>query len=162
LLQAFASLPAALRARARLVFAGDGDVDALKAAAREHGDAVEVHSWVSAEQRNALLAASDVFVLPSFQEGVPMAMLEAMACGLPVITTPVGGIPDVITDGEEGRLIAPGDVDALCRAMGALIEDEAQRLALGARARLRAERFDVNLFAAELASMYRTLLMRNP
>lgn len=162
LLQAFASLPASLRARARLVFAGDGEVDALKAAAREYGDAVEVHSWVNTEQRNALLAASDVFVLPSSQEGVPMAMLEAMACGLPVITTPVGGIPDIITNGEEGHLIAPGDVVALGQTMGALIEDEAQRLRLGARARQRAERFDVNLYAAELASMYRTLLMRNP
>ncbi len=160
LLQAFASLPAQVRSRARLVFAGDGETAALKAAARELGDAVEVHSWVNAEQRNALLAQSDVFVLPSFQEGVPMAMLEAMACGLPVITTPVGGIPDVVTDGQEGLLIAPGDVEGLCRSMSVLVEDEAQRRQLGAQARQRAERFDVKLFAAELASMYRTLLTR--
>lgn len=158
LLDAFVSLPAPLRARARLVFAGDGEVETLRAAAREHDAAIDVHSWVDAEQRNALLAASDVFVLPSFQEGVPMAMLEAMACGLPVITTPVGGIPDVVTDGEEGFLIAPGDVAALREAMRALIEDERQRLAFGARARLRAERFDVSHFAAELANMYRTVL----
>jgi glycosyltransferase involved in cell wall biosynthesis len=161
LLQAFGQLPVDLRARAHLIFAGDGEVDALRMAARELGEAVQVHSWVDTVQRDALLAESDVFVLPSFQEGVPMAMLEAMAYGLPVITTPVGGIPDVVTDGTEGYLIAPGDVGALTRAMAALIENESLRLTLGTNARTRAERFDVEHFAAELTGIYRTLLNRS-
>jgi glycosyltransferase involved in cell wall biosynthesis len=158
ILKAFGALPAELRARSRLVFAGDGEVARLRALANDYPGAVDVYSWVDSEQRDALLSASDVFVLPSYQEGLPMALLEAMAAGLPVITTPVGGIPDVVTDGIEGLLIKPGDVAALCGAMSAMIEQESLRLQLGKRGRLRAEDFDVNHFAAELREIYRGLL----
>jgi glycosyltransferase involved in cell wall biosynthesis len=158
LLRAFAALPARVRERARLVFAGDGDVERLTMLARECGENVEVHSWVTGERLRDLFAASDVFVLPSYQEGVPMALLEAMAFGLPVITTRVGGIPDVVTDQREGYLLGPGDVYALQAAMAALIEDEQARLALGARARARAEQFDVADFTAELTRIYSRLL----
>jgi glycosyltransferase involved in cell wall biosynthesis len=158
ILQAFGALTRELRARARLVFAGDGEVEKLRTLSREHQDAVDVHAWVDTEERDALLAASDVFVLPSYREGVPMALLEAMAAGLPVITTPVGGIPDVVADGREGFLIKPGDVDALRGAMSILIEEEFRRLQLGKRARLRAADFDMNHFAAELGDIYRQVL----
>jgi glycosyltransferase involved in cell wall biosynthesis len=158
LLQAFAALPANLRKRARLVFAGDGDVGKLRMQAREWSDSVEVHSWVSGDRLSALLAASDVFVLPSYQEGVPMALLEAMAFGLPVITTRVGGIPDVVTDRCEGYLVSPGDTGALQSAMRALIEDEQARLEFGVRARKRAECFDVGDYSAELTRIYSRLL----
>jgi len=158
ILSAFVSLPDDLRRRARLVFAGDGDVAELVSRAGEHARAIELHSWVDAEQRNALLEASDVFLLPSYREGLPMALLEAMAFGLPVITTNVGGIPDVVTNGCEGELIDPGDVPALRAAMCKLIEDESLRIRLGERARKRAEQFDVSHFSAELARIYGTVL----
>ena len=158
ILKAFGALPAELRARARLVFAGDGEVEKLRALGQEYPGAVDVYSWVDSEQRDALLAASDVFVLPSYQEGLPMALLEAMAAGLPVITTPVGGIPDVVKEGIEGFLIKPGDVEALRDAMSALIEQDSLRHQMGRRGRLRAEDFDVNHFAAELREIYRGVL----
>jgi glycosyltransferase involved in cell wall biosynthesis len=158
LLQAFEALPPQLRTRARLVFAGDGEVEKLRSLAQAHAGAVDVYSWVNTEQRDELLAASDVFALPSHLEGLPMALLEAMASGLPVITTAVGGIPDVVTDRCEGFLVQPGDVDALRDAMAQLISDESSRLALGQRARLRAEDFDVKHFAAELSDIYRRVL----
>ena len=60
-------------------------------------------------ERDRLLAQSDVFVLPSYDEGVPMSLLEAMAAGLPAIVTPVGGIPDVLRHGVEGLMVEPGD-----------------------------------------------------
>jgi glycosyltransferase involved in cell wall biosynthesis len=97
-------------------------------------------------------------VLPSYLEGLPMSLLEAMAAGLPVITTPVGGIPDVVTDGTEGLLIKPRDAAALARAMATLIEDEAYRLQLGRHARVRAEDFDVSHFASQLTDIYRRVL----
>jgi glycosyltransferase involved in cell wall biosynthesis len=158
LLKAFAALPAELRQRTRLVFAGDGEVDKLRSLAAEFGDAVEVHTWVSSQQRDALLAASDVFILPSYLEGVPMSLLEAMAAGLPVITTPVGGIPDVVTHEVEGLLVPPRDLHALTVAMRSLIEDESQRLRCGERARERAKAFDVSHYAAELTDIYRSVM----
>ena len=97
LVNAFAALPEAVRARARLVLAGDGDVEGMRKLAAPSASRVRVLSWIDAHERDRLLAASDVFVLPSYAEGVPMSLLEAMAAGLPCITTPVGGIPDVLT-----------------------------------------------------------------
>ena len=158
LFKAFAALPMELRQRARLVFAGDGEVEKIRALAAEFPGAVDVHSWVGPEQRDALLAASDVFILPSYLEGVPMSLLEAMAAGLPVITTPVGGIPDVVTNGAEGLLVPARDVNALGTAMQTIIADEAERLEFGRRARTRAEAFDVNHFAASLTDIYRSVL----
>ncbi len=84
------------------------------------GDRVRVLSWIDAHERDRLLAESDVFVLPSYAEGVPMSLLEAMAAGLPSITTPVGGIPDVFTHGVEGMMVAPGDAGQLRAAMSQL------------------------------------------
>ncbi|HVF15464.1 MAG TPA: glycosyltransferase family 4 protein, partial [Steroidobacteraceae bacterium] len=158
LLQAFAALSPDLRKRARLVFAGDGEVEKMRALAAQYGDAIKVYSWVDSEQRDSLLAASDVFVLPSYLEGLPMSLLEAMAAGLPVITTPVGGIPDVVTHGSEGLLVAPRDVNALRNAMASLIDDGSRRLQFGQRARARAEQFDVTHFAARLTDIYRKAL----
>jgi len=158
LIRAFRALPAALRERARLVLAGDGQVDELRAAARDLAPYVTVHSWIDAAQRDALLLASDVFVLPSYHEGVPMALLEAMAHGLPVIATPVGGIPDAVTTEIEGFLIEPGDGAALTGSLARFIEDEDLRLRCGRAARARAEQFDVVGYTEQLLQLYRQLL----
>ncbi len=158
LLAAFKALPNEVRARARLVFAGDGQVEDLRELASEYEDQVVVHSWINRAQRDQLLADSDAFVLPSYLEGVPMSMLEAMATALPVITTPVGGIPDVVADGREGLLVTPGDIAALSAAMRRMIDDESLRLTLGLCARSRAESFDVREYSVELHRIYRRLL----
>lgn len=160
LLQAFRDLPPLLRARARLVFAGDGDVEMLREQARDLGDNVEVHAWIDHARRDQLLAESDVFILPSYNEGVPMALLEAMAYGLPVITTHVGGIPDVVADQCEGLIVKPGDREQIRAAMGTLIEDETRRLTLGRQARSRAEFFDVGRYREDLVRIYQRLLGR--
>ncbi len=157
LLRAFRALPHSLRARAHLVLAGDGEVDELRSSARDLESCVTVHSWIDATQRDALLTASDVFVLPSYQEGLPMAMLEAMAHGLPVIVTPVGGIPDAVTNEVEGLIVEPGDQDALTSALARLIEEESTRLSYGRAARARAEQFDVSCYAQQLLQLYRQL-----
>lgn len=161
LLQAYAALPEALRLRTRLVFAGDGEVEALRVQAQAFGRAVEVHSWVGAEQRDALLESSDIFVLPSYYEGVPMAMLEAMAHGLAVVSTRVGGIPEVIQDQHEGLLIAPGEPAQLREALTCLIESESRRLAMGRHARQRAQGFDAHRYAARLLGVYEQVLQQH-
>jgi glycosyltransferase involved in cell wall biosynthesis len=154
LLKAFAALPADLRARARLVMAGDGDVDGARKLAEPLGERVSVLSWIGPAERDRLLAASDVFVLPSHAEGMPMALLEAMAQGLPAIVTPVGGIPEVFTNGAEGLLVGPGRVAELAAAMSRMIGDDAERLAAGRRAHARTRALDVHIYARRLADIY--------
>lgn len=157
LVNAFAGLPEGLRNRARLVMAGDGDVDGVRKMAEPFGNQVEVLSWINSHERDLLLERSDVFALPSRAEGVPMALLEAMAHGLPAITSPVGGIPDVFRNGVDGALVTPGDVEQIRAAMVNYITDDAARLAAGRAARDRARAFDVHVYARRLADIYQRI-----
>jgi glycosyltransferase involved in cell wall biosynthesis len=157
LVNAFAALPEAIRNRAKLVLAGDGDVEGMKNLAAPFGDRIRVLPWIDTHERDRLLAESDVFVLPSYAEGVPMSLLEAMAAGLPSITTPVGGIPDVFTHGAEGLLVAPGDAAQLRAAMTTFIGDESMRLSAGRRAHESARAHDVHAYARRLADVYQRI-----
>jgi len=157
LVRAFAILDADLRRRSQLVLAGDGDLEGIARLARPLGASVLVLPWVSAATRDRLLAQSDVFVLPSYREGVPLALLEAMAYGLPAIATAVGGIPDVMEDGVHGRFVDPGHVDGLSAALAAMIRDEPRRLALGRNARERAVQFDAAGYATRLKNLYQRI-----
>jgi glycosyltransferase involved in cell wall biosynthesis len=156
LVHAFLALPAELRARARLVLAGNGDLEGVRRAAAAE-PRIQVLSWIDSTERDRLLSESDVFALPSYAEGVPMALLEAMAAGLPCITTPVGGIPDVFTAGAEGMFVTPGDRAQLTRVMSQYIEDEPARLAAGRRAHERARAHDVHAYARGLADIYQRI-----
>jgi glycosyltransferase involved in cell wall biosynthesis len=90
-----------------------------------------------------ILTAADLFVLASEREAAPMAILEAMAAGLPVIATAVGSVPEIVSEGETGRLVAPGQPEALARALAELASDPELRARMGAAARrLHRERFD--------------------
>jgi glycosyltransferase involved in cell wall biosynthesis len=157
LLDAYRALPARSRAAARLVFAGDGRVEELRRRAAEMGPDVVVHNWLDREESNSLLAASDVLVLPSHHEGVPMAILEAMAYGLPVIATPVGGIPDVIQHGREGLLVEVGNRGALTAALARMVAEPALRASLGRGARATAESLDVTNYGQRLLEFYQTI-----
>jgi glycosyltransferase involved in cell wall biosynthesis len=108
------------------------------------------------------LQACDVFVLPSYAEGVPVAMLEAMASGLPVVATSVGGIPEVVKDGEAGYLIPPRDTEGLLAAMEALAEDENVRRRMGRTgARVITERFHWHHGSRILIEKYQGLVSRS-
>jgi glycosyltransferase involved in cell wall biosynthesis len=157
LVKAFVGLPEALRNRARLVLAGDGDVEGVRKLAAPAGDRIVVLSWIDSAERDRLLAQSDVFALPSRAEGVPMALLEAMANGLPSITTPVGGIPDVFRDGVDGTMVTPGDVDQIRAAMVHFITDDAARVVAGRLAREQARQYDVHVYARRLAEIYQRI-----
>jgi len=122
---------------ATLDCAGDGDLVeiAAKAKALGLGDAVRLHGWIAAPEREALVARTRLFVLPSRVEGLPMSLLEAMAAGRAVIASSVGGIPDVIEHGVNGWLVAPGDGRALAEALCTLIDDPDRAARMGAAAR---------------------------
>jgi glycosyltransferase involved in cell wall biosynthesis len=125
----------------QLECAGDGDLIAVRRRARELGlgASVRLAGWIDPRQRDDLLAQCSVFVLPSYAECVPVSLLEAMAAGCPVVATTVGGIPDVIRDGENGLLVAPGDPHALAVAVRRVLVDRglACRLAGAARETVR-------------------------
>ena len=156
-LNAFLTLPDAVRQRARLVLAGDGDIEAIRRMAQPAADRVIVPGWVDTPERNRLLVQSDVFVLASRAEGVPMALLEAMANGLPSITTPVGGIPEVFENDAHGVLVQPGSVDEIRAALIRLITDEPFRLEAGRAAREAVRRYDIHTFARRLADIYQRI-----
>jgi glycosyltransferase involved in cell wall biosynthesis len=157
LINAFAALPEAVRTRARLTLAGDGDVEAIRKLAEPFGEQVRVLSWIDSAERERLLAQSDVFVLPSYIEGVPMALLEAMAAGLPSIVTPVGGIPEVLRHGLEGLMVEPARVTDLSAAMAQLVNHDGERIAAGRRAHERARSFDVHAYSRKLAEIYQRI-----
>jgi glycosyltransferase involved in cell wall biosynthesis len=102
-----------------------------------------------------------VFVLPSYNEGLPMAILEAMSWGLPIISTPVGGIPEVVIPDRHGFLVTPGDIEGLTAAIERAIDDEPLRLSLGDNARQSAVAFDVLQYSIRLGDLYRSILARS-
>ncbi|MBD8605258.1 glycosyltransferase family 4 protein [Aeromicrobium sp. CFBP 8757] len=156
---AVAQLPSDVRGRLGVVLAGDGEVDEVRAVVARAGvsDVVEVRGWQGPAERDDLVRRSDVFLLPSYEEGLPMAMLEAMAQGLAPIVSPVGGIPNVVGDGVEGLLVEPGDVDALAVALRRLVDDPALRQRVAAAARSRAEHFDVDHWYDDLTELWISL-----
>lgn len=120
--------------RLRLVLGGTGAaLEQVKQRARElnMGTQVEFPGWVDATKRDALLLEANVFVLPSYYEGLPMSILEAMAAGTPVVASDVGSIPEVIEHGVDGLLAGPGDVSALAGALDRLMTDAALCESLG-------------------------------
>ena len=135
------ALPEVIKAvpEARLVAAGPGEIDAVRRCAREGGvaDAVFLPGWVSGFDKLRLLEEAALYVLPSYTEGMPLSILEAMSVALPVIATPVGGIPDVLRDGEDGYLIAPGSLGELSRRIIELLNNRALRERMGENARRR-------------------------
>lgn len=107
----------------------------------------------------ALLADADVFVLSSTSEGMPLTVLEAMAAGLPVVASAVGGLPELVEDGVTGLLVPPRDPEALADVLRRLLADADLRRRLGAAGRARAEeRFDLPRFRAEHVELYERLL----
>ena len=107
-----------------------------------------------------MYATSDVIVIPSRSEGLPNVLLEAMASGKPVVATRVGGIPEVLSDGVNGRLVPPDDPVRLGDAMAALLADRQLRHALGERACLDARRFSPQARAERILSVYASTMRR--
>lgn len=158
LLQAFAVLESD-DPRVRLTIAGSGPLEAeLKALVASLGlERVAFAGW--REDVPALLAAGDAFVLSSRREGLGSSIMEAMAAGLPVVATRVGGIPELVRDGETGTLVEPGDASGLARAMGRLAADGPLRRSMAAAARSEAlSRFGAGRMVEAHAALYRRLL----
>jgi len=148
------------RGRVALALVGDG---------AERGDVARVLAeggvadrvWMPGPRDDVpeLLRAMDLFVLPSRAEGMSNTVLEAMATGLPVVATAVGGNGELVADGATGRLVPPEDPSALAGAIAAYLEapDEARRHGAAGRARVQAE-YSLKAMIARYAELYETLL----
>jgi colanic acid/amylovoran biosynthesis glycosyltransferase len=145
----------------QLVLAGDGDMrGALESFIKKQrlDQKVRITGWISGEQVRKEIASARALVLPSFAEGLPVVIMEAMASERPVISTFVAGIPELVRQGEDGWLIPAGDVDALVWAMEAcLAASDATILKMGAGARTQAlNRHRIENEAIKLAALFET------
>jgi glycosyltransferase involved in cell wall biosynthesis len=146
-----------------LILAGDGQVDEARRRAQELGiaEAVQVLGWVDAARLAALVANAEMFVLPSYREGMSFAVLEALMQGTPVITTPVGEQASVIIDRQNGLLVQPGDIGGIARAIEGLLRDPPLAATLGKAGRLRAhEAYTLTANHEAVADLYDELLVR--
>lgn len=130
-----------------LSLGGDGELNEVRDRASDLGlgDQVSLLGWVRGTDKDRFLGSAKIYTLPSYNEGLPMSVLEAMACGLPIVGTPVGGMPEAITDGVEGFLVEAGDVAALSDRLERLLVDDALACKMGAAARAKVE----STFSAE-------------
>ncbi len=141
----------------KICMAGDGE----QARARELGDALglgaslELPGWTNGAQKHLLLQRASIYALPSYFEGLPMSILEAMAYGVPIVSTPIGGIPEAVQDEVTGLLHPARDVAALTAALRRLLLDAALREKMGALARQKIEQsFSTQCILPQLEALY--------
>lgn len=137
---------------------GPGDPPAALSALEARAPNVRWLGWLDEEGKREAFRRCGLFVLPSLSEGLPVALLEAMAWGRPIVATRVGGVPDVVTDGVEAKIVPPGDPAALADAIGRLMRDPDERQRLGRAARRRALSLNEDEVCGRLDALYRELV----
>ena len=143
-----------------LVVAGKGDVDACKKLASDLGllDKIRFPGWLDDLALREAYSEAHIYCLPSYVEGVPMSVLEAMVFSLPVVTCPVGGVPDVVRDGVHGVWIQPGDIPGIADALKRLIGDRDERERMGQAGRREVlNGYSTARVSGELMELYRSL-----
>lgn len=150
-----------LRGRVHLDIGGSGVDDTcmtefLKAHPME--EMITRHGWVAGEAKETLLQNSDVFVLPSYAEGMPISLLEAMSAGLAAIVTPVGGIPEAVADGEGAVFVKVRDKESIYCAIRHFLDNPADVDAMGAANRVAVRRYYPEQVCAKLLTLYRNIL----
>jgi glycosyltransferase involved in cell wall biosynthesis len=162
-IQAVAQLSQSDRDRIQILMAGDGEIEKAQALIQQLGleNTVQLLGWIDPKTRDELLSRAHVFLLPSYNEGLPVSMVEAMAWGLPVIVTPVGGIPELVTDQKHGFLVNPGDITGIAQALQTLIREPHSRLVMGTAARQQVSQLDVAQYHQTLAQVYGATVNRS-
>jgi glycosyltransferase involved in cell wall biosynthesis len=146
----------------RIVAVGQGPLEAeMRALHDELGLGDRVLLLGRRDDAVRVLAACDVFTMASDNEGLPVALMEALALGLPVAATAVGGIPEAVTDGVEGLLVPPTRPEALADAIETITNDDELRARLAAAAAVAGERFDIRVAATRIEQIYEDLAARD-
>lgn len=143
--------------QAEFWFAGHGDLDTAREHAIHLGISEQIHllGWLSASELTAIYDQADIFCLPSHNEGVPMSVLEAMSHGLPVVCTPVGGLPDIIRDGKNALYAKPGDPGSIANALLHLMREPDMAAALAKAGRNTVvDDFHIQQISERLEALY--------
>jgi L-malate glycosyltransferase len=136
--------------------------DQLQVMTKQSPFSERVHWMGQVEDVRPWLRSAFLLLLPSHNEPFGRVLVEAMACGIPAIATKSGGVPEVIQDGRDGILIAPGDVEAMARAMSMLLQDEHLRISLVQSGKVRAQRFSLDRHAEEMLMIFNQLAFHSP
>lgn len=144
------------RGRLILHVGGNGKVKELEERISRYGlnELVKYEGFVSGIKKTDLLFMCDAYILPSYTEGLPVSILEAMAYGKPILSTLVGGIPEVVEDTVNGYLFTPGDKKAMAKAIGLLMDDEETRISMGEESQERIKPFLPNPVRIKLTRIY--------
>ena len=140
------------------IIAGNGQVEETRAEVARRGLAprVRLTGWIGPDEVRSRLAQADIVVLPSFEENLPMSVIEGMAYGLAVVTTPVGAVEDIVEDGITGLLVPPGDAAGLGRALAATVSDPDLRRRLGSNARaFHRQHLEIGGYIERLTAVWR-------
>lgn len=144
----------------KLIFAGNGEIENGKKLAKDLNieSQVKFLGWINGKEKDKAFKEASIFCLPSYAEGFPMAVLDAWAYGLPVITTPVGGIPDIAKDGDNLLLFNPGNIQQLSTQMEKLIENEKLRSHIIQESiKLSQTTFNINTINKQIGMLYQEL-----
>lgn len=145
----------------KILFAGNGEVKKGKELAMRHGIEKQVKflGWVQGQQKDTLFNQASIFCLPSYAEGFPMAVLDAWAYALPVITTPVGGIPEIAVEGKDVLFFSPGDIKQLSQILEKLIMDSSLRKRMSdSSLKMSQTIFNIDTINEQLGFIYQQLL----
>lgn len=136
---------------------GNGETEKLQEviSQKELSSIVKYEGWVSGEKKVELLNNTDIFILPSYTEGLPISILEAMAYSIPIISTPVGGIPEVINNKENGFLVVPGDKAGLFNSIMELVTDKTLRENMGKASYQKVQPHFPNKISKKLEYIYK-------
>ncbi len=140
--------------------AGQGDTDQMNAIITQYGiaDCVFYHEWLNGKSKEELINHSDCYIQPSYFESFGLSILEAMAHGLPVITSPIGGIPDLIENNINGIFVTPGHMDELAAAIERLMQNPAERHSMGEQASRKARNFYIDKMEENIHHLYDKIL----
>lgn len=160
LLQVLANHKDDFEGKLRLHIGGNGEVEVMNDFVTLNGleNIVQYEGWVNEEKKAELFSIADAFILPSYVEGLPISILEAMSFNVPVIATKVGGIPEVISDKRDGLLIEPGDCDAIYRILFELISNPISISCLVGEASKKIQKHYPDAVSKRLGKLYQSLL----
>lgn len=141
----------------KFVLAGVGEIEKLKKITPMiEKDNIDFPGWVTGEEKSKLLSEADVFFLPSYSEGMPMSILDAMGYGLPIVSSNVGGVPKLVKNEENGFLFQPGDINGFARSICLILEnDELRNKMIDCSAKIIKEKYSQNRHIEKIEEIYK-------